>query len=231
VNKHGSSEGHVVVSERIAGQWPPAPTSDKHEQELAKDSEGSLHKGQSPSFSAKRYLVAWILAWVAIIMLSMTPEMWPGVSEFMPGELIDASCGSPSVRSIADLAYWLLWIGTVELICGLFWGVLALVLHYAVRWCSKDLLSKLGRPAPVQTLKVAVVVAIVMGLAFGVPLAVITIQSRNFSMVTEDCPIIISHWAVVEEASSIVVAFVVACFVAGCPKMQQRSYRKRPDSK
>ncbi|HEY3329164.1 MAG TPA: hypothetical protein VGK19_04010 [Capsulimonadaceae bacterium] len=152
------------------------------------------------------YIFFWAMTWFAIIMLSMTVELLPGVdnSAAMP-----QWCG-PGIRHPVTAVMW----SAFEVISGLIWGILAygqhgLVLRFSVRLTKHHPLNVLLRRHGPQ-----MVVALVMATCLGLPLALMDPSFRNNNMAGDLCETI-NPWAIKFEACFIPIAFGVASIVAG----------------
>ena len=162
--------------------------------------------GSGAKLNGWRYILAWQLTWVVLIMSSMTLELLPGIdrSRGMPDW-----CG-PGIDDPRSAAEWTV----LELICGLLWSIVAYVLYrLAIRLTFRFVLQ---RPLSdwLRQCGASAVVALAMAGCFGLPLALIDPEFRNYNIAGDLCRTI-QPWALKVEACFIPVAFAVASIVAG----------------
>jgi hypothetical protein len=152
-----------------------------------------------------RYILIWIATWVVIIMASMTPELLPGVdrSRSMPDW-----CG-PGIDDSIGAASW----SVFELICGLLWSVVAYPLHRLLVRIIPKIVPQKTKYDWWRHDGVAVTVALAMSACFGLPLALIDPQFRNWNIAGDSCPTIVPL-ALKFEACFIPIAFAAASIIA-----------------
>lgn len=143
-------------------------------------------------------------------MVSILPETVYGIVIWMPGELIDHNqCGTtPELSGIR-----LLMRGGLELVFGLIWAVVS---YGTLRLC-RYLINRYAMISrlPLHLYFPTVGSLMIMVLLIGIPLGFLTYNFHYTSLVTENCPVVVNRWVVLEESIAIPIAFGASCAVAG----------------
>ena len=143
------------------------------------------------------YLAWWCGTWLLITVLTQMPEYYERSLVLAPWE--HSSIGSEMIGFAGGTSL-------IELICGLLWGSLS----WLLQWGFAALRSFWPRVPTV------VLLVCVEGLLLGLPLANINTSMANFSLAGEDTPpVTISDGSIRIESIGILLAFPLACLVAG----------------
>lgn len=142
----------------------------------------------------------YLLWWCGVWLLTTVPTQMP---ELYERSLVNGPWEHISVFSemMGDAGGRLL----LEIPFGLMWGSLSWLLQWGIS-------SKQSR----SPMTAVVLVALVEAALLGLPLAYINTGLVNFSLGTEDRPAaIITNRSILIESTGILLAFTLACFVAG----------------
>jgi hypothetical protein len=161
-----------------------------------------------------RYLGIWTAIWCLIILASLLPELIPGVTTYMAGGRIDYSECPKVPDPNSYLLRFPLPVVLFEAVTGSIWAFVS----YTLQGLFNEILVRRMQASAEQQFRLpfdsSLFVASVTTAVIGFPLFLLTLCQRNFDLVTDDCPTVLSQWVVMEEAIAIPCAFAICSIAA-----------------
>ena len=173
-----------------------------------------------------RYLLWWTGLWILLTVMTQLPEC------YQRSNAMDA--GTPSFI-YRDLAEFVMWRALCEVPFGLLWGSLSWWL-YLRRFdvqrhlIPPEVLLQKNSFSPFRRLMTSStpLVALMQGVIFGLPLALLYTGFANFGMGNDDVPsVTINDQNITTEAVGIVMAFILPTLVASSLAGGRRWLRRK----